>query len=204
MVLLLLACGYEQRAGDAKSTQSIPLPVTQTIGKPNPTVTAKPTNISTEIPSATAAAAETQAIVEPTISSAIPITVTIENGSWVMVQSSREMQIDFDETVWESTQFEEMIPLYYEGGPALVHKEIDGCTLSLNVGGGVPMDWTLTTEQILLGAHEFSKVSFFNGQRELQFVIYNQLFRITFGEDIETCIRDVEVVFNNFQLRNND
>jgi len=205
-VLLLLSCGPEQEADDTSNTQPILEKTVQTKEIATYTAIAKPTKNPTEIPTAsvTTAAAETQILLNPTIANAIPIPVTVYNGSWVIEHSSGEMQINFDETVWESTQFDEFIPLYYEGGPALVNMEVDGCTLSLNVGGGVPMDWTLTAEEIFQGTHEFSKVSFYNGEGELQFVIYNQLFRITFGDDIETCIREAEVVIVNFQLRDND
>ncbi len=130
----------------------------------------------------------------------IPFPVTVSAGTWFIEHPRGEIQIQFDADVWESTQFSEFIPLFYEGGAVLVHRELEGCHLSLNFGGGVPMDWELETETILLGDHEFSRTDFRNGQGELQFVIYDELFRVTFGDDVENCLQNIEDVLSSYLI----
>ncbi len=159
----------------------------------NSTATLHPLRSPTFEPTATA----TQQLLQPTFN--FPFPVTTSSGSWLIKHPAREIQIEFDQSKWESTQFDEFIPLYYEGGPVLVHREIDGCHLSLNVGGGVPMDWVLETGEVFLGDHQFSKTTFLNDDQEIQFVIYDQLFRVTFGETLEHCIKEVESVLGSIR-----
>ncbi|MBL7163732.1 MAG: hypothetical protein ISS57_14120 [Anaerolineales bacterium] len=130
----------------------------------------------------------------------IPFPVTVSPDAWLIELSSGDIQIRFDTARWESTQFDEFIPLYYEGGPVLVHNELDGCQISLNFGGGVPMDWSLEKESLLLGDHEYSVVSFRDGDGEMQFVIYDALFRVTFGNDVDGCLQEAEVVLSSYQV----
>jgi len=160
----------------------------------NPTATLNPL-VSPQFESTATAA---QQLLQPNFD--FPFPVTTSPGSWLIKHPNGEIQINFDQSSWESTQFDEFIPLYYEGGPALVHREIEGCHLSLNVGGGVPMDWVLETDDVFLGDQQFSKTLFFNGVGELQFVIYDQLFRVTFGDTFESCMEEVVRVLESMQI----
>lgn len=158
---------------------------------PLPTTT---TTLPTGQPSLTAV------LPSATPSMLFPFRVIVSPGVWLIEQHKRDIQIQFDTTRWESTQFDTITPLFYEGGPVLVHKEIDGCKLSLNFGGGVPMDWSLEREAFLLGDHEIPLVSFYDGDGELQFVIYDALLRVTFGYDVDGCLQEAEVVMSNYQV----
>ncbi|MBC8503706.1 MAG: hypothetical protein ISR58_10715 [Anaerolineales bacterium] len=157
-------------------------------------VTLDPTLTTTVLPAATAI----QPVVQTTLP--IPFNVSVSADAWIIDHPAGRIQIQFDNSVWESTQFDEMIPLYYEGGPVLTHNIIEGCNLSLNFGGGVPMNWVLDTNEISLGDHPFSKKSFHNGEGELQFVIYDQLFRITFEGDVGRCLQQAEIVLGSYQV----
>lgn len=124
----------------------------------------------------------------------LPFPVSVSEDAWQIDHSSGRMSLAYDDSTWESTYFDQIEPLLYEGGPVLRHRDIEGCYLSLNVGGGVPLDWRLQTEEIQLGRRQFSKAEFRNGAEVLQFVIYEQLFRVVPGDDFEGCIEAVENV----------
>ncbi len=187
--LLLSACSESLDADEDVAGEIVPTSAPSTQPFPSSTKTL----LSTPAPTP-----QTNQNLKPT--SLIPFPVFVTPGVWLIDNPNHEIQIQFDTTRWESTQFDEFVPLYYEGGPVLVHTKIDDCQLSLNFGGGVPMDWNKATEETLLGDHDFSKTSFRDGNGKLQFVIYDQLFRVTFGNDIESCIYEIEVVLESYLL----
>lgn len=129
-----------------------------------------------------------------------PIPVMVSDDQWQVDRPSGEMRLRFDDSIWESTHFDAIEPLFYEGGPVLIHRDIGECYLSLNVGGGVPMDWRLQTEEFQLGSQQFSKTEFRDDAGQLQFVIYDQLFRIVPGNGSEGCIAAAEEVLAAMEI----
>ncbi len=193
-ILIVLSGCYVAPFNVGEATQELlPTSIIRSEVTPSPIATLYPTQAPTEL-----STKATQPDVQPTMQ--IPFPVTVSPDAWLIELSSGDIQIRFDTARWESTQFDEFIPLYYEGGPVLVHNELDGCQISLNFGGGVPMDWSLEKESLLLGDHEYSVVSFRDGDGEMQFVIYDALFRVTFGNDVDGCLQEAEVVLSSYQV----
>lgn len=120
--------------------------------------------------------------------------------AWLIEHPGGNIWIGFRPTEWTSTTLDEFVPLYYEGGPALVHRSIEQCVISLNLGGGVPYDWSLETDQVQLGEHVFSRSAFRDAGGDLQFVIYDMLFRVTSGVDSEACIEAAEGALATYRV----
>jgi hypothetical protein len=131
---------------------------------------------------------------------ALPFPVHVAPGEWQIEHPRGHIHLSFDGSLWMTTYFDEIIPLYYEGGPALQHKVWQDCVLSLNVGGGMPMDWSKQSSQIQLARHNFEQNTFRNARGEVQFVVYDQLFRLTFGLEQEACIEAFENILQSLTL----
>lgn len=56
-------------------------------------------------------------------------------------QPSVQMRLVCDDLLWESTYFDEIESLFYEGGPVLRHRDVEGSYLSMNIGVSLPLGW---------------------------------------------------------------
>ncbi len=128
-----------------------------------------------------------------------PFPVSVGEDFWLIEQAGKKILIRFDTAIWFSTSLSERIPLFYDGGPVLVHRRIGECVLSLVFGGGVPFEWTIDGEEALLGEHAFEKRSFRDEAGQLLMVIYDGLFRVTFGDGPDDCVQEAETVLSTIQ-----
>ena len=199
LAICFSACDPKPENVEVATPEDVAVLATQPAAALTSTATMPPTVPPTVPPTEQVRATAAPQAAVPT-SMPMPFPVTVSPGAWLVEMPDRDFQIQFDADRWESTQFDTILPLYYEGGPVLVHKEIDGCNLSLNVGGGVPMDWSLEKEAFLLGDHEIPQVSFRTGDGDLQFVIYDALLRVIFGDDVDGCLQATEVVISSYQV----
>ena len=62
------------------------------------------------------------------------------------------------------------------------------------------MDWNKQSGHIQLGRQNFEKSTFRNARGEVQFVIYDQLFRLTFGDERDACTEAVEHMLQSLKL----
>lgn len=129
-----------------------------------------------------------------------PFPVIVSAGEWIIEHPAGERSLKFDPSQWKTIYFDEIEPLHYEGGPVLQYQQMDDCVLSLNVGGGVPMDWRLNTTEVQLGEHIFKKTIFRDSSGEVQFVIYNELFRVAYGYEQDGCLEAIEKVLGSYQV----
>jgi hypothetical protein len=129
-----------------------------------------------------------------------PFTVFVLDEAWIIEHSTGNIQLQFDNLDWSSTSLEEFTPLFYEGGPVLLHRSYERCVISLNFGGGVPFDWDIATEDVQLGGHTYSRSTFWDADGALQFVIYDMLFRITSTVESDACLTAAEDVLETYQL----
>jgi len=129
-----------------------------------------------------------------------PFTVFVLDEAWLIEHSGGDIHLQFDSLDWSSTTLDDLTPLFYEGGPALLRHSLDQCVISLNFGGGVPFDWGLETEKIRLGDHTYSRTTYRDADGDLQFVIYDTLFRVTFSVEPDACLEAAEGVLATYQL----
>ena len=130
----------------------------------------------------------------------LPFSVEVSTGEWIIDHPRGEILLIFDVSQWASISFDHIEPLYYEGGPALQHRAWEDCVLSLNIGGGLPMDWRKQSDEVQVDKHIFEQATFYDAQGDVQFVIYDQLFRVTFGDEQGTCLQAVESVLESLTL----
>lgn len=119
--------------------------------------------------------------------------------------------LQFDTKKWTSIELSESSTIFKEGiqlahwhdGPALIHKSIRGCVLSIEPGHGLADEWSYDSGIVMFNGFYFEKRSFYPVGGQVAFIVYNGEFLVNFpagGED--ACIHDVEEVLATYQVIN--
>lgn len=199
LIVLLTSCNgarnTEAPTGTPTVTQT-PEPTTLTLS----TSTIIPISSLTSTPTVTLTTQITSAHTQTPVPTIIPKT-GYEIWQGLQFDTKKWTSIELSES---STIFKEGIQLaHWHNGPALLHKSIRGCVLSIEPGHGLTDEWSYDSEIVMFEGFYFGKRSFYPVGGQVAFIVYNGEFLVNFpagSEDV--CIHDVEEVLATYQIIN--